>query len=77
MSQERRQEFAKTANRQAEEGRVHVRNVRRDALEAVKRAKLPEDEAKRLDKDIQAATDKSIKEINDHLAKKEAELLNA
>jgi ribosome recycling factor len=77
MSRERRQEFAKTANRLAEEGRVHVRNVRRDALEGVKKAKLPEDEAKRLDKDIQAATDKAIKDINDHLARKEAELLNA
>lgn len=76
MSRERRQEFVKTANRFAEEGRVHVRNIRRDAMEAVKKAKPPEDEAKRLDKDIQAATDKTIKEINDHLAKKEAELLN-
>lgn len=75
MSRERRQEFVKTAHRQAEEGRVHIRNVRRDALEAVKKAKLPEDEAKRLEKDIQAATDRSIKEINDHLAHKEKELL--
>jgi ribosome recycling factor len=76
MSRERRQEFVKTAHRLAEEGRVHVRNVRRDAMEAAKKGKLPEDESKRLDKDIQAATDRSIKEINDHLAKKEAELLN-
>ena len=76
MSRERRQEFVKTAHRLAEEGRVHVRNVRRDAMEVLKKAKLPEDESKRLDKDIQAATDKAIKEINDHLAKKEAELLN-
>jgi ribosome recycling factor len=76
MSRERRQEFAKTAHRLAEEGRVHVRNVRRDALETLKKAKLPEDETKRVEKDIQAATDRSIKEINDHLASKEAELLN-
>ena len=75
MSRERRQEFAKAAHRLAEEGRVHVRNVRRDSLEAVKKAKLPEDEAKRVEKDIQAATDRSIKEINDHLANKEKELL--
>jgi ribosome recycling factor len=67
---------AKTAHRLAEEGRVHVRNVRRDALETLKKAKLPEDETKRVEKDIQAATDRSIKEINDHLASKEAELLN-
>jgi ribosome recycling factor len=75
MSRERRQEFVKNAQRLAEEGRVHVRNVRRDALETAKKAKLPEDEAKRLEKDIQAATDKAIKDINDHLAHKETDLL--
>ena len=75
MSRERRQEYVKTAHRLAEEGRVSVRNVRRDELENVKKAKLPQDEGKRLEKDIQAATDRSIKEINDNLAKKEAELL--
>jgi ribosome recycling factor len=75
MSRERRQEFVKVANRLAEEGRVHVRNVRRDAIESVKKAKLPEDEAKRLEKDIQTATDKAIAEINSHLASKEKELL--
>jgi len=75
MSRERRLEFVKTANRLAEEGRVHVRNVRRDVLETLKKAKLPEDENKRLEKDIQAATDKAIKEINDQLARKEKDLL--
>lgn len=75
MSRERRQEFVKTAHRLAEEGRVHVRNVRRDTIEAVKKAKLPEDDAKRLEKDIQTATDKSIADINAHLAAKEKDLL--
>jgi ribosome recycling factor len=75
MSRERRQEFVKTAHRLAEEGRVHVRNVRRDSLEAVKKAKLPEDEAKRVEKDIQAATDKAIADINASLAHKEKDLL--
>jgi ribosome recycling factor len=75
LSKERRQEFVKTAHRLAEEGRVHVRNVRRDALEQVKKAKLPEDETKRLEKDIQTATDKAIADINSHLAHKEKELL--
>ncbi len=64
----------KTAHRLAEEGRVHVRNVRRDVLEQAKKAKLPEDESKRLEKDIQAATDKAIKDIETHLAHKEKEL---
>ena len=75
MSRERRQEFVKTAHRLAEEGRVHVRNVRRDVIEAVKKAKLPEDEAKRLEKDVQTATDKAIADINSHLAAKEKDLL--
>ncbi len=75
MSRERRQEFVKTAHRLAEEGRVHVRNVRRDAIETLKKAKLPEDEAKRLEKDIQTATDASIKSIGDHLAHKEKDLM--
>ena len=75
MSRDRRQEFVKNAHRLAEEGRVHVRNGRRDSLETLKKAKLPEDDAKRLEKDIQAATDKSIADINSHLAHKEKELL--
>jgi ribosome recycling factor len=75
MSRERRQEFVKTAHRLAEEGRVHVRNIRRDILETLKKAKLPEDESKRVEKDIQTATDAAIKSINDHLAHKEKDLL--
>jgi ribosome recycling factor len=75
MSRERRQQFVKTAQQLAEQGRVHVRNVRRDAIEAAKKAKLPEDELKRVEKDIQTATDKAIAEINSHLAHKEKELL--
>ena len=42
---------------------------------AVKKAKLPEDEAKRVEKDIQNTTDKAIEEINKHLATKEKDLL--
>jgi ribosome recycling factor len=75
MSRERRIEFVKTASRLAEEGRVHVRNIRRDVMEAVKRGKFPEDETKRLEKDVQAATDKAIKDISDHFAAKEKDLL--
>lgn len=74
MSRERRQEFVKVANRLAEEGRVQVRNLRRDAIESAKKAKLPEDESKRLEKDIQTATDKAIADINQHLTHKEKEL---
>jgi ribosome recycling factor len=75
MSRERRQDFVKVANRLAEEGRVHVRNVRRDGQDAIKKAKLPEDEVKRVEKELQVLTDKSIEEINKHLAAKEKDLL--
>jgi ribosome recycling factor len=75
MSRERRLEFVKTAHKLAEDGRVHIRNLRRDAHEAAKKAKLPEDESKRLEKDIQTATDAAIKSVNDHLVSKEKDLL--
>ncbi len=75
MSRERRLEFVKTASRIAEEGRVHIRNIRRDIMESVKKAKFPEDETKRLEKDVQNATDKAIKDIGDHFTAKEKELL--
>ena len=75
MSRERREEFVKVAHKMAEEGRVHVRNVRRECLEILKKAKLSDDETKRLEKEIQTITDKTIKDIGDHLAHKEKELL--
>jgi len=79
MSKERRQELAKVATRLAEEGRVAIRNARRDGVDAVKKAlkdgKISEDECKKLEKDIQTHTDSLIKQIGDNLAKKEQELL--
>ncbi|HEU5081114.1 MAG TPA: ribosome recycling factor [Opitutaceae bacterium] len=79
LSRERRQEFVKVANRMAEDGRVQIRNIRRDAIDALKKAekdgKISEDDLKRFEKDIQAATDKTIKDIGDHLGKKEKDLL--
>ena len=75
MSRERRLEFVKTASRIAEEGRVQIRNIRRDIMETVKKSKFPEDETKRLEKDVQAATDKAIKDIGEHFAAKEKDLL--
>jgi ribosome recycling factor len=79
MSRERRQEFVKTAHKLAEEGRVTIRNIRRDAMESAKKlkkdGKLSEDDEKRLEKEVQAATDKAIAEVNSHLAHKEKDLL--
>jgi ribosome recycling factor len=79
LSKERRQEFVKTAHRLAEEGRVSVRHIRRDAMEAAKKqkkdGKLSEDDEKRLEKEVQTTTDKSIKDIDTALAHKEKELM--
>ncbi|MBE2214743.1 MAG: ribosome recycling factor [Opitutaceae bacterium] len=79
LSKERRQELVKVIHRLAEEGRVSIRNVRRDIVDQIKKAqkegKLSEDEAKRLEKEVQTQTDKHIKDIGDHVAAKEKELL--
>ena len=79
LSKERRQEFVKTAHRLAEEGRVAVRHVRRDAMEAAKKlkkdGKISEDDEKRLEKDVQTATDKAIKDIDAAVAHKEKDLM--
>lgn len=79
LSKERRQEYVKTAHRLAEEGRVAVRHVRRDAMEAAKKlkkdGKISEDDEKRLEKDVQAATDRAIKDIDSSLAHKEKDLM--
>jgi ribosome recycling factor len=77
LTGERRQELAKTAGGMAEDGRVRVRQVRRDSLDLLKAAKndgLPEDDFKRYEKDVQKAHDDFIAEINEHLAHKEADL---
>ena len=75
MSRERRAEFVKVAQRYAEDGKVGVRKARHDGLDTLKKAKLPEDESKRLEKEIQQLTDKAITSIIDHLASKEKDLL--
>lgn len=77
LTGQRRLELAKTAGGMAEDGRVRVRQVRRDALDQLKAAQksgLSEDEFKRLEKEVQKETDKYIAEINQHLAHKEADL---
>jgi ribosome recycling factor len=70
-----RQELVKVAHRISEEGRVSIRTVRRDGFDHIKRADLSDDQKRRLEKDVQAHTDRMMKEIGEHLAHKEAELL--
>ncbi len=78
LSGERRLELAKKATQMAEEGKVRVRNARRDALELLKKGNkdkvVTDDELKRSEKDVQTNTDKFIAEIEKNLKAKEAEL---
>ena len=76
LTTERRQELAKIVRKHAEEGRVAIRNIRRDANDAIKKNKdLPEDEVKKQQDEIQKATDKAIAQIDALLAEKEADIL--
>ena len=73
LSQDRRVELAKIAGKYAEAGRVAVRNVRRDALDGIKKEKLSEDEQKTQSDKVQKLTDETIKKIDDALAATEKE----
>lgn len=79
LSEERRKELTKVARRLAEEARVAIRNVRRDANEAIKAlekgGKITEDERDAGLKEIQNYTDTHIKKVDDLLAAKEKELM--
>jgi ribosome recycling factor len=79
LTEERRKTLVKHAHKHAEEGRVAIRNVRRDANEHLKRMlkdhEVSEDEEKQAMAEVQKLTDHSIEQINDILKKKEAEIL--
>lgn len=79
LTEERRKELVKVAKKFAEEGRVTVRNIRRDSNEHLKRAEkeehVSEDERKRGETEVQKLTDKYIKQLDDILAGKEKEIL--
>ena len=76
LSEERRNEIIRIANRFTEEGRVAVRNARREANDTLKtiKASIPEDDFKRYEKEIQDLTDKAIGEMDEKLKEKETEL---
>jgi ribosome recycling factor len=79
LTSDRRKELVKLAAKYAEEGKVSIRNIRRDAVEAVrkqeKNGELPEDTAKDLQDQIQKLTDKSVSKIEALLAEKEKDIL--
>ena len=79
LTEERRKDLVKQIAKYAEGGKVAVRNIRRDAVEAFKALKkngeITEDDLKGAEKDIQKMTDDYCKEIDALLAKKETELM--
>lgn len=74
LTEERRAELAKIAGKLAEESKIAIRNVRRDGMETIKNDKLPEDEAKRKEAEVQKLTDEYIKKVDEALAAKEKDI---
>lgn len=74
LTEERRLDLIKVAARYAEAARVAIRNIRREGMDNVKKAKLPEDEQKKAEEKIQTLTDTWIKKIDETLAAKEVEI---
>lgn len=79
LTEERRKELTKQVRKYAEEGKVALRNIRREAMDYVKglkkKSEITEDDQKKAEKDLQDITDKYIKKIDDACAAKEKELM--
>ena len=79
LTEERRKELSKSVKKMGEDAKIAVRNIRRDAVDTFKNQKkkseITEDVLKDLEKEIQDATDKYCKEIDNETAKKEKELM--
>ena len=79
LTEERRRQFIRLARQYAEEGRVAIRNIRRDEMrdlnELMKMGEISEDDERRAEAELQQLTNKYIKGIDEALTDKEAELL--
>lgn len=79
LSQERRTELTKVAKKYAEDGKVAVRNIRRDGMDSLKRmekdSEISKDEHTRRGEQIQKLTDEFVKKMDDMLAVKEKEIM--
>ena len=79
LTEERRKELTKQVKKYGEEGKVAVRNIRRDAMDDIKKktkkSEITEDDQKNLEKELQDLTDKRCKEIDELTAKKDKELM--
>ena len=79
MTEERRKEIVKRVQQEGEHSKVAIRNIRRDAIEHIKKLKkdgLSEDAAKDGEDEIQDMTDKHIAMVDKHLASKEKEIMS-
>ena len=79
LTQERRQELVKTLNKKAEEAKVAIRNIRRDANDAIKKLEkakeITEDESKKAQESFQKTVDKYIKSVDELRGIKEKEIM--
>ncbi len=79
LTEERRREFTKVAKGKGEEGKISVRNARREANEMLKQMKedgdLPEDDLKKALDEVQKITDQYVKNIDETVKKKEKEIM--
>jgi len=79
LTEERRKEFVKLARKYGEECKVGIRNIRRDANEALKKLEkdkaISEDEHKKLGKEVQDMTDRQIARVDEMIAQKEKDIM--
>ncbi|MFO7953075.1 MAG: ribosome recycling factor [Bacillota bacterium] len=79
LTEERRKELVKYVKKKTEEGRVSIRNIRRDANDIIKQmekeSEISEDESKRAQDDIQELTDSKVDEVDKILEAKEKEIM--
>lgn len=79
LTEERRKEYVKICKKYAEEGKVAIRNVRRDQVDALKKLEkdkvLTEDERKKGEEEVQKVTDEYVKKVDEYLNLKEKELM--
>ena len=79
LNEERRKELTKVASKGAEETKVAIRSIRRDAIEQIKKMKknseITEDDQRDAEEDMQKITDKAIKQVDEIYAKKEKEIM--
>ena len=79
LTEERRKDMIRVVRQEAENGRIAIRNIRRDALgdlkELLKEKEISEDEERRAEAAIQALTDRFVEDVDAQLAEKETELM--